>query len=464
MNRFAFDNASLLIPDISSYLALGYNAGLSSFVVQNVEGFNTSGYIVLEELGSKTWEILSINTINTSTNTITTNEASKFAHAFNKKVYYAQYNQVRLYRSINQTSTGSLIETKDIDGTNITNKGEKITVLEDSVYTTGYAFLTLYDSVGAIESNEFSSPIPYTIETDTAQYVIDGVYRQLRKQPDNVLTAELAFDLLNECTQSIRDTRRKFSDLNDLEDVIGNIEQGKWKYDLPTNIHSQLTNSSIYAIRLLGEKEMQWVDKMEWNTMTSGFIYSQLSAQIISGATTIPVVDGKVFETTGGELIIGSDAVSYTGVSGNTLTGVTGVTQTHAIDTYVFSGSVNKGVPRYYTVIDGDLFIYPLVDSVNAGKRLMIDYDKDVSPLINMNDVLPFPAMLYIPYLKSGFLETENYGEPTAGSANHKRDFQLKLFQFFKVDPRVKKSRFTTALYNTGRSRVRSSRIRRTNA
>jgi hypothetical protein len=87
MNRFAFDNASLFIPDISSYLSLGYNAGLSSFVLQNVEGFDTSGYIALEELGSKTWEILSINTINTSTNTITTNETSKFAHAFNKKVY-----------------------------------------------------------------------------------------------------------------------------------------------------------------------------------------------------------------------------------------------------------------------------------------------------------------------------------------------------------------------------------------
>lgn len=463
MNRFAFDNSSLLIPDISSTLGVGYNSAVSTFIIQDVEGFSADGYIVLEELGNNKWEILPIATINTSTNTITTSSVSKFAHAFQTKVYYSRYNQVRLYRSAVETTIGNLVQTKDVDGANITNKGEKITVLEDSLNTSGFAFLVLYDSAGDVESNEFSAPIPYSLETDTPQYVIDSTLRQMRKELDNVITIDLAFDLINDCTKEIRDTRKKFSDLNDLEDSLGNVEEGQWKYSLPTDIHSNLTNSSIYALRLLGEREMQYKDKIEWNRLTQGFVYAETISEILSGATTISVTDTGVFETDGGVLFIGSDEITYTGISGDTLTGVTGVTQNHPADTYIFSRGVEKGMPRYYTVIDGALFLYPLVDNQTAGARLMIDYDKDVPVLEDMNDTLPFPSMLYIPFLKSGFLEAENFGEPTAGSTTHMRTFQLRLMKFFQVDPRVKKSSMKSALYVNSYSPIRTSRIRRNN-
>jgi hypothetical protein len=208
---------------------------------------------------------------------------------------------------------------------------------------------------------------------------------------------------------------------------------------------------------------MQYKDKIEWNRLTQGFVYSQTVSEIISGATTIEVIDAGVFETDGGVLFIGSDEITYTGISGDTLTGVTGVTQTYPADTYIFSRGVERGMPRYYTVIDGSLFLYPLVDSQTAGARLMIDYDKDVPVLEDMNDTLPFPSMLYIPFLKSGFLEAENFGEPTAGSTNHMRTFQLRLMKFFQVDPRVKKSSMKSALYVNSYSPIRTSRIRRNN-
>lgn len=460
MLRFSFYNSNLLNPDISSFLSSGYNSGVSSFVLKDVEGFSSDGFIIFQELGHANWEILPIDSINIATNTITTSSASSFAHSVQTKVYYSRYNSVRLYHGTTANTPTTLIAAKLVNGGNVTEKGEKITVLEDSVNNTGFAFLVMYDSVTPTESTEFSDPIPYVTATNTVQYVIDMAYRQLRKQEDSVLTTELCFDYINECTQRIRDTRRKFSDLNDLEDSLGSLVTGKWNYSLPTDIHSAVTNSSIYALRLLGEPDLEWIDKLEWNMKTTGFVYSRITSQITSGATEISVTDSASFDSEGGTVYIGSDIVTYTGASNNTLTGVTGVTQTHAVDTWVFESGVNRGKPQYYTVIDSELFLYPVPDSTHSGYRLMIDYDKDVSFIDSMNDQLPFPSMLYIPYLKAGMLETQNYGEPSTGSNQLRIEFERRLNQFFNVDPRVKKNRMYTSLYANPVSPIRTSRTR----
>lgn len=460
MNRFAFDNSSILIPDFSNTLASGYNPGVNSFVFQDVENFSSDGYVIFEILGQPRWEILKINTINSGTNTVTTTTTSKFAHEFGIKVYYSRYNQVRLYRSTNTTTTGSLVTTKTIDGANVTDKGEKITVLEDSTNTSGYAYFVLCDSVGDVQSTEFSAPIPYRLETNTLRYVRDIAFRQLRKQSGSVLNDELIIDLANQCSQDIRDMRRKFSDLNDLEDSLGNLVEGQWKYALPTDIHSQVTNNSIYALRLLGEMDLQWVDKIEWNERMYGFVYSQVATEATFGATTLAVRDGSVFDADGGTVYVGSDEVAYTGVSGNTLTGVSGITTTHAVDTFVFDRGVQRGKPNIYTVIDSALYLYPVPDEESAGMRLMIDYDKDVTPITAINDTLPFPAILYIHYIKAGMLETESYGEPTQGSTRERGYYESRKRDFFQVDPRVKRNSMTPSLYAKKRGAIRTSRTR----
>ena len=50
---------------------------------------------------------------------------------------------------------------------------------------------------------------------------------------------------------------------------------------------------------------------------------STLSADINSSVTTIPLVDASRFPTTGGTVLIQNELISYTGVSGNSLTGAT---------------------------------------------------------------------------------------------------------------------------------------------
>ena len=454
MNRFAFENESLLNPDISSSLGAGYNVGIGTFALASVQGFSEDGFIVIEELGNPNWEILKIQSISGKNVTTTTNSVNP--HAFGTKVYYVRFNKTRLYRSSTKTSTGTLVETLDIQGWNITNKGEKITVLEDDTHVSGFAFMVLYDSVGSVEDTVFSAPIPYRLETNTLQYVKDSAFRALRKQPDTVLNDDLIFDLANHCTQDIRDTRRKFSDLNDLEDSLGNTVAGKWNYDLPTDIHSKLTNNSIYGLRIKGRQELEYLDKMEWNDITTGFIYSTLANQITTATVDIEVSNGSLFEGRN-VAFIGNDSIKYESVDGNLLKNVEGITTTHQSGQWVFSNGVRWGNPNYYTIIDGEIYLYPVPRNMVSGQEIMIDYDKDINAIETMADELPFPAMLYIHYIKAGMLEAENSGEPTSGSNRERQFYESRLQRFFDIDPRSKRTFLRPSLYSRNR---RSRRIR----
>lgn len=81
-----------------SYLHDNYSSGVSSIVVTNADDFSVTDYLLLGIFGTESSEIVKIIGLNKSTNTITLETATRFAHPESTKVTKLRYNIVRWYR------------------------------------------------------------------------------------------------------------------------------------------------------------------------------------------------------------------------------------------------------------------------------------------------------------------------------------------------------------------------------
>lgn len=115
--------------------------------------------------------------------------------------------------------------------------------------------------------------------------------------------------------------------------------------------------------------------------------YSQLAANLSISGTTVSVNSGTSFPTTGGVIRIGSEQISYNGVSGNTLTGATrgynGTTPTiHPTGSAVECYTVVMSDPDYSPNL-GDYFLISGSSSVGG---ISLDGEYTVKSILSATD------------------------------------------------------------------------------
>jgi fibronectin type III domain protein len=168
-----------------------------------------------------------------------------------------------------------------------------------------------------------------------------------------------------------------------------------------TDIILNSANTIITAGGTVATKNIQASTGRIGDVQITAFASSTLTAQITSGATTINVVDGSGFgasSAASGTLSIGTQAgvVSYTGKSGNQLTGVTGVTATHPIGTLVQqAGKLTAGT------IDGSTINIGTNGSINFTGSGKIQWNAGVDSGILVSN--------------SGWVRSSNYAAGSMG-------------------------------------------------
>lgn len=80
-----------------SHLHDNYNSGETSFVVTNADDFSVDDYLLLGIFGTESAEISKVTGLNKSTNTVTIESTTRFAHPESTKVTKLRYNMVRWY-------------------------------------------------------------------------------------------------------------------------------------------------------------------------------------------------------------------------------------------------------------------------------------------------------------------------------------------------------------------------------
>ena len=175
---------------------------------------------------------------------------------------------------------------------------------------------------------------------------------------------------------------------------------GVQEYDLPKNIQDGNSNDSISNIHIRNYPILEWADDEKWEELSGTLIKTELSADVVTTDTTINLVDGADFASSG-SVYIGGDSISYTGRSTNQLTGVTDISTAHFTADPVYQ-QPNTGNPTHYTIRNGKLLLYPVIDTTYDDFNIYVTFFKNIDPTpydSSVTDVPFYIAMVnYLAY------------------------------------------------------------------
>ena len=182
-----------------SYLADNYSSGTNPISVISDVGFADNDYLLLGEFGSETSEIVQIKGI-PSSNSITLESATEFAHAESTKVTILKYNQVKFYHTA--TTTFSSIENPL--GTVDIQADSYYTIYQDTVQTTGYSWFCFYNAE-TVKTSSNSNYMPYSnFGQNQIKTIIDNFYSAINNAEQKLISNVDAFSYLNEAYSVIR--------------------------------------------------------------------------------------------------------------------------------------------------------------------------------------------------------------------------------------------------------------------
>lgn len=190
------DNRSILKDAKFSYLSTSYASGVTTLVVDNVNGFSANDFILLGEFGSESAEIVQVGTVTTATNTIVIKAGgvTVCAHSESTKAYLVPYNQVKFY----WTATATFATGTQLGSTADIQSDDYYTKYTDNSNTTGFGWFVFYNSQSALTSTN-SNAIPYAgFAENSAKNIIDSFFSSLNNKETSLVTYNDAFKYLSE--------------------------------------------------------------------------------------------------------------------------------------------------------------------------------------------------------------------------------------------------------------------------
>ena len=154
---------------------------------------------------------------------------------------------------------------------------------------------------------------------------------------------------------------------------------------MPSDIEDANTNKSIIGVRVGTGQNLEYKDKREWVDELEDVAQTQVTTQATSGQTTLEIDNSYDFADSGSVDVYVSGtkySITYTGVTRSSTAGIlTGVpasgtgsiSVTIPVDTNVWQNQ-REGLPRWYSVWDGTLRIWPLPDSSSDNANVYADY------------------------------------------------------------------------------------------
>lgn len=385
--------ASLPITETSSPVAVSD----SSMTVQNASDYAVNNLLLLRGLGDAKTEIVAIHASTAPTDTTITFNASlepRFDHPTGTTVQTIPYNQIVIQRSTDGGVNYSTLATVDI------TVDQPFTVYNDTTGLTTYYYRYQYSNSVTAQFSIVSNVVPGSGLTEpTAGEIIRkaaGMANVDIGQDNNIVPYQYLIDELNDLKREIWSLKQRWSWAFVANYNLGTLQEDQASLSLPTNIAYEDFNGSIMYIRVRTWPELYYLSKEEYDLRTYNSYYTTLASNVAVIDTTIDLVDAANFDDSGTIVIFG-DSISYTAKSGNTLTGVTGITTTHTTGDDIWQNP-STGQPVAYAVFNGSIWFFPVCDATNANRTVSIDYYKTFTPIEDDDDVLEIPDPLLAQY------------------------------------------------------------------
>jgi hypothetical protein len=386
MKPIIINNQILTTDALETYLISAASSSATTLTVKNISGFTTKQILLIGELGSENSEIIKTHAATSpSDTTITLASSISQGHQLATKVKVVPYDQVEISYSATATGSKTVLDTVELTTDSIHTR------YEDQDYSSGYYFIRFKNT--ALDPNiysDYSDPIPY--EGYDANNVGSIIAYALKRNKLETFTQFVDYDFcieeINSCMKYITGKLKKWTRLQEFDYNLGTLTRGNYSLAIPDNVWKH-SYKSVLDARVEGKEALIYKDKKEFNDLFEG-ISLKTATSADTGDITFEL-DNTTNLDDDGTVMVNGNLITYTAISGNTLTGIpasgTGsITETITAGDNVWQGSYNEGTPIYFTVYDEYMYFYPLTSSSTASRRISVDFWKEAPEIDSDND------------------------------------------------------------------------------
>lgn len=387
--RTIFQDNTILLKNstVKTYLTAQSASGTATLTVNSITGFAVNYILIIGELGNEKSEIIKTHgTTSPSGTTITLASNLVFTHDIGTPVTVIPYDQICFYHATSTSAEKTLLSTSSVVADSIE------TAYSDSTYSSGYYYTRFKNSISTTYS-DYSDPIPVLgFGSNTVGYVIQYALDRVGLPGfTDRITHDFCLSEINSCLRYIFGKRKKWSQLQDFDYVLGQTSQWENTIALPTTMYSY-SNKSVLDVRLDGEPSMEYRDEREWGDLLDGCLKTTLNGAVTAGDTSITLTNSYGFPASDGTVYISGQTITYdtNTVATGVLTGVpasgTGAVTANLSDGASVWSDYEDGLPAYYTIKEGYIHFWPIPSSSYDYCNVMMDFWKEVTEVDSDSD------------------------------------------------------------------------------
>lgn len=450
------ENSQLMLNRYHSNLSADVASGVSEIELYSISQFAVNLVLCVGEIGNEGTEIILTHASTApATNTVTLASNLTKPHPKDTPVYILAFNQIEFYHATTPTGGKSQLSS----AVNIDPEKSQM-IYEDTTYTSGY-YYTRYKNSITSNYSEYSDPVPYSgFEENTVGYAIDTALSELNQDLNEKLTYNMLISWTNQMLRLVRGKLKAWSNFQKFDEEIGNMEMGVRRFAMPTDIYEKNSNKSVLNVRIGNSYPLDFIDRSEYLQGTEDATYTEVAEAAVPGQTYLILNDTSDFDDSGSVTLYISGVkytIEYTSnvkvsssispslsrsispsispsssasasvspstspssspsgsaspsaspsVSPSVSTPDTLIVASDQITVNIPAGTpvwqgVEEGSPRYYSIWDGYIYIWPMITSDYNDQRLIMDYYTDIDTVDSDSDVITGPRFdMLIHYLK----------------------------------------------------------------
>lgn len=386
--KIEIDNTQLQAGAVQfSYLSEPGVPGDAQVFLQSYVGFLDNQALLIEDLGSETGEIVTVNgTPNVNTGAILDAVLAR-AHPVGCKVYVLDYDQIELSHATTVTGSKTVLTTTIGTGLVAVQADKKLQLYNDYEYSSGYYFARYKHSISGVFSGYSDALIFSNWDKSTVGYMIERALRDLGETLSEKVTRFDCYEWVTECLKLVQGKLKRWPEHYSYNAVLGQAQRGTNVVAMPTDIYDSETNKSLIALRIGDGQKLQYLSPLDFESEMGDTLVTQVTTQATAGQTTLAINNSYDLPDSGtvNVYVNGTKySISYTAVTRSATAGIlTGVpasgtgaiTVTIPASTYVWHLE-REGIPTFFTVRNAQIEFYPLVDGAHDNANVYGDYSK----------------------------------------------------------------------------------------
>lgn len=248
----------------------------------------------------------------------------------------------------------------------------------------------------------YSDGVQYgTWDRSSVGFMIDRALKDLSLDFSDKITLADCYEWINSGIKYIQGKLKRWPEHYSYNAVLGQATRGTNILAMPTDAYDTETNKSLIALRIGTRGKLDYLDPVWFDAQMNGVKRTQVTTAAAAADTSLYIDNSYDFADSGSVNVYISGTkynITYTGVTRSATAGVlTGVpasgtgsiSVTIPVDTYVWQDE-NEGIPANFTVRNGNIEFYPLVDANEDNVNIYGDYAKVATMVDSGSDTIDY--------------------------------------------------------------------------